>query len=85
MGNSSSGEDAYRIDLTDDNRIGGGNYADVYKIQKKSTDKFYAAKFLKFPLSFLSSLEKLGYDRELEILKQNNHPFVIKYEDEFKY
>jgi serine/threonine protein kinase len=79
MGNSSSGEGAYNITLTDEYRIGGGNYADVYKIQHKSSEKFYAAKFLKVPLSFLSSLEKMGYDRELEILKQNNHPFVIKY------
>jgi hypothetical protein len=50
MGNSSSGEDAYRINLTKENWIGGGNYADVYKVQKKSTEKFYAAKFLKVPL-----------------------------------
>jgi hypothetical protein len=29
--------DAYKIDLTSENRIGGGTYADVYKIQKKDT------------------------------------------------
>ncbi len=45
----------------------------------------YAAKFLKVQMSFLNSLEKLGYDRELQILKETDHPFVIKYEDEFIY
>jgi hypothetical protein len=32
-----SGADAYTINLTPDNYLGGGNYADVYKIQKKDT------------------------------------------------
>ena len=32
-----SGADAYTINLTDDNKLGGGNYADVYKIQKKDS------------------------------------------------
>ena len=79
MGNAASGVDAYKIKLSPDNKIGGGQYADVYKIQKKDNQKFYAAKFLKVPLSFISCLEKLGYDRELQILKETDHPFVIKY------
>jgi hypothetical protein len=29
--------DAYTINFTNENRIGGGQYADVYKIQKKNT------------------------------------------------
>jgi hypothetical protein len=32
-----SGADAYKINLTSENRIGGGTYADVYKIQKIDT------------------------------------------------
>jgi hypothetical protein len=32
-----SGADAYTINLTSENRLGGGNYADVYKIVKKDT------------------------------------------------
>jgi hypothetical protein len=32
-----SGADAYTINLSDDNKLGGGNYADVYKIQKKGS------------------------------------------------
>ena len=32
-----SGADAYTINLTSENRLGGGNYADVYKIEKKDT------------------------------------------------
>ena len=50
MGNTASGAGAYKIKLTSDNRLGGGQYADVYKVQKKDTKQFYAAKFLKVPL-----------------------------------
>jgi hypothetical protein len=32
MGNTASGIDAYKIKLTPENKIGGGQYADVYKI-----------------------------------------------------
>ena len=32
-----SGAVAYTINLSDDNKLGGGNYADVYKIQKKDS------------------------------------------------
>ena len=37
MGNSSSGEGAFTINLTDDTKLGSGSYADVYKVQKKIT------------------------------------------------
>ena len=29
--------DAYTINLTSENRLGDGEYADVYKVQKKDT------------------------------------------------
>ncbi len=62
---SRTGAGAYTISLIPENKLGGGNYADVYKIQKIETELWYAAKFLKVPLSFLASLEKLSYEREL--------------------
>ena len=62
MGNIASGPGAYKIKLISDNRLGGGTYADVYKVQKKDTKQLYAAKFLKVPLTYINSLEKLGYD-----------------------
>jgi hypothetical protein len=37
MGNTASGVDAYQIKLNAENRIGGGQYADVYKVQKRIT------------------------------------------------
>jgi hypothetical protein len=37
MGNKSTGASAYKINLTADNRIGGGQYADVYKIKRRDT------------------------------------------------
>ena len=51
MGNTVSGPGAYKIKLINDNRLGGGTHADVYKVQKKDTKQFYAAKFLKVPLA----------------------------------
>ncbi len=33
----------------------------------------------------MEKLQKLGYDRELEILQKTSHPFVIKYMEEFIY
>jgi serine/threonine protein kinase len=77
--NATSGEDAYRIKLDQSNLIASGNYADVYKVLKRDSEVFYAAKFIKIPLNFFSIKDQLGFDRELEILKEINHPFVIKY------
>jgi hypothetical protein len=57
MGNRASGAGAYTINLIPENRIGGGQYADVYKIQKKDTKEWCAAKFLKVPISFFTSLD----------------------------
>jgi hypothetical protein len=37
MGNRAAGAGAYKINLTSDNRLGGGTYSDVYKVQKKDT------------------------------------------------
>jgi hypothetical protein len=34
---SKTGPGAYTINFIPENRIGSGNYADVYKIQKKDT------------------------------------------------
>ena len=47
MGNKAAGAGAYKINLTSENRVGGGEYADVYKVQKKDTKQYYAAKILK--------------------------------------
>ena len=47
MGPRQSKADAYTINLTSNNSLGGGEYADVYKIQKKDTKQLYAAKFIK--------------------------------------
>jgi serine/threonine protein kinase len=55
MGNRAAGAGAYTINLTSDNRVGGGKYADVYKVKKKDTKKLYAAKFLKVPITYIDS------------------------------
>ena len=54
MGLRASKEQEYTINRTSDNKLGEGMYAEVYKVQKKDTQKLYAAKFLKVPLSYFS-------------------------------
>ena len=76
-----SGEHAYDIDLSDENLKGEGSYAKVYKIYKKDERKAYAAKILKVPLKFMDEVEKLGYERELQILRATTHPFIIKFKE----
>ena len=48
--NATSGASAYTIKLNADNLIASGNYADVYKVKKKDSKVYYAAKFVKIPL-----------------------------------
>ena len=55
MGNRAAGPDAYKIKLTNENKLGGGQYADVYKVKNKDTKKLYAAKFLKVPITYIES------------------------------
>ena len=82
MGNKASkASDAYKIKLISDYRLGGGQIADVYKVQKKDTKEFYAAKFLKAKYSNIQHLENLGNYRE----PQTYHPFIIEYQDDFMY
>ena len=33
----------------------------------------------------MSSKEEMGYERELQILKEADHPFIIEYIEEFSY
>ncbi len=69
MGNyATSGEKAYYIKLTKENKLGEGNYGEVYKITRKENQKICAAKFFKVPYEVMSELQQLGYDRELKIL-----------------
>jgi hypothetical protein len=71
MGNNPTwGEKAYSMKLTENNKLGEGAYGTVYKILSKDKERVYAAKIFKIPLKMMNSLEKLGYDRELKILKK---------------
>ncbi len=66
---STKGEQVYQISLTEENRIDEGTYGDVYKIYSKSHQKMCAGKFLKVRPGDMSSEDKLGYERELEIMQ----------------
>jgi serine/threonine protein kinase len=85
MGNSATnGPDAYYMKLTEENKLGEGTYGAVYKITTKNKpQRVCAAKIFKIPLKMMDDLDQLGYDRELKILQESSHPFVIKYMEEF--
>ncbi len=71
--------------VTDKNKIGEGAYGVVYKIITNDEKIACAAKIYKVPFKMMNSLEQLGYDRELKILQETSHPFVVKYMEEFFY
>jgi serine/threonine protein kinase len=73
----SSSEDAYNIELTDENLLGEGSFGQVYKIQRKVDGLMCAAKFFKIPLNLMNINDHLGVKRESNILKQAEHPFII--------
>ena len=82
---ATKGVHAYLINLTGEYKIGAGNSGDVYKIFSKDRQKVYACKFLKKSPEDMSSSERLGFERELEIIKNLDSPFIIKYYDNFIY
>ncbi len=69
--------------FTNKNKIGEGPSAEIFKIKKKN--KECAAKLFKRPIKFMSSQEEKALEIEQEILKTINHPFIIKYIEEFTY
>ena len=73
------------MELTKENWLGEGTFGVVYKVMRKDKQTACAVKIFKIPLNKMNNLEKLGYYRELKILKEASHPFVIKYMEEFVY
>jgi hypothetical protein len=69
MGNA-IGEAAYNIKLTDENKLGEGNYAQVYKIIRKKDGMLCAAKLYKVPIIHMLSDDEKAYERETKILKE---------------
>ena len=49
MGNNIplASEKAYKIKMTEENALGQGSYAAVYKIRRRGTKEYYAAKIFK--------------------------------------
>ncbi len=80
MGNRTE-VNAYKMDLT--NKLGEGAFGRVYKITTYDKKTECAAKIFKTSYEKMEPLEKLGYGRELKILQETSHPFVIKYMEDF--
>jgi serine/threonine protein kinase len=57
----------------------------VYKIERISDNMVCAGKFFKMKLSDMETSHKEMCKQELDILKKVNHPFLIKYIEEFKF
>jgi serine/threonine protein kinase len=73
----------YSLKISDKYKIGEGTYGAVYKIKTADTKEVCAAKIFKIPVQQMSFLEQQGYYRELKILQEASHPFVVKYMEEF--
>jgi hypothetical protein len=51
----------------------------------KDKERAFAAKKFKIPNTMMNETEELSYKRELNILQQTSHPFIVKYVEEFLY
>ena len=80
-----SGEEAYEITLNEANKLGEGSFAIVYKMKRLHDNLLCAGKIFKTSLSNMNSLEEMGYERELKILKEADHPFIVEYIEEFSF
>ena len=86
MGNvPTSGEEAYQITLNEANKLGEGSFATVYKIKRLHDNLLCAGKIFKISLSNMNSKEEMGYERELKIMKEADHPFIVEYIEEFSF
>ena len=80
-----TGEQAYNITLDKSNKLGEGSFAAVYKMQRISDGQMCAGKIFKISINSMNPKEEIGYERELQILKECEHPFLIEYVEEFNY
>jgi NIMA (never in mitosis gene a)-related kinase len=62
-------------------KLGEGTFSVVHKVQRKSDDRFYALKRMKF--SSLSSKEIGNCLNEVRILASINHPNIVSYKEAF--
>jgi serine/threonine protein kinase len=86
MGNNHSiSAEAYKINMKSDFELGQGTFSTVYKIKNVKTKELSAGKIFKIPKKSMSNQDSVETDRELNILKTTNHPFIIKYIDEFDF
>jgi serine/threonine protein kinase len=78
-----TGEKAYYIKQTPENMLGEGAHARCFKIKAKNSKQICVAKLIKVPVHLMDSTERRGFETEVEILRESNHPFVVKYIDYF--
>jgi hypothetical protein len=65
--------------------VSDGHTAIIYRIKKKDSNKDYAAKILRIPTFMMDTESQCSNETELAILKKCNHPFIIKFIEEFQY
>ena len=61
------------------NKIGEGGFADVFLVINKDLDTKYVAKISKIPLTEENDEFKLSLKREVNLLAQINHPYIVKF------
>ena len=55
-------------------KLGQGNYGEVYKVRKRQTNEIFAAK-----ISTILNSNIENFKKEINALKQSNSPYIIKY------
>ena len=70
------GHTAYHIHLTDENLLFYGLYYPYYKVIRKDNKKEYC-------LGVTGSGYRDRYDKDVKILLEANHPFIVNYIDHF--
>ena len=61
------------------NKIGEGGFGEIYIAVKKNQNTKYVAKISKIPLTERNEELKLSLKREVNLLAQLNHPYVVKF------
>jgi NIMA (never in mitosis gene a)-related kinase len=61
--------------------IGKGTYGEAHLVQYLQDDRYYVMK--KIDLSKLAAKQRLQAEREVAILSQLHHPYIIHYKESF--
>ena len=79
-----TGPNAYDYDDNDRSQlIGSGGFGNVFKAIRNYDKKIFAIKVASTKLGLLSLSEKQDQLEEIRVMKEHEHPFIVKIIDDF--